>query len=90
MNKIIICSAEKTEPCMVHPNGLIVCMLETTCCTHAPIPKTPSSSSTNLKAHRVRHLAAAAAQQSSAKHCLLIEWEETQFFYRGVEFTKEL
>ena len=36
--------------------SIVLCMLETTCCTHAPIPKTPSSSSSNLKApHRVRH-----------------------------------
>ena len=46
-------------------------MLETTCCTHAPIPKTPSSSSSNLKApHRVRH----NHLQNSAGCCCLYDY----------------
>ena len=67
-----------------------MCMLETTCCTHAPIPKTPSSSSSNLKAHRVRHN---HLQNSAAVYLpTTIEWDgkTTQFFYRGVESIYEV
>ena len=70
--------------------SIVLCMLETTCCTHAPIPKTPSSSSSNLKAHRVRHN---HLQNSAAVYLpTTIEWDgkTTQFFYRGVESIYEV